>query len=495
MLAAALATLVASASLGTAIITTDNAALRAAPRDGAQQQALLHQGEMVEVRGQRLDYLQVYDHQRERAGYVHASLVQRTALAPAEAPALLTLLRFVRDQPGREALGLGLAAAWLQAAPAAQVQSADGIEALDALGTAADRLARRATSGRYGGPGAFPGKAADTALAAQLDVAGRYGVRFVSYEHDGQMQVCYDGDVFLRLLGMPSSPGQRARAALGLTRPECVDPALQPLARAQLAEWRAELLDRVDTAALPGWFANQVQMRRASVWSELAWHRARQGHDGAAAMQRALDALAAVQPAELRDADRADYNTAAMQTNASRWAAAPAPVAPAAGKRPWLATQPGEPGQTCVLLLDARHDASRPLARRCTYSTVWLASATLNREGNALALAVQPLAGWRELWLFHRSGEGAQAAWALDVLPPAATAPGTCYAEFAGWVPGGRQLLVAREARGEGRYRRSFEVISLDSLATVRRAAEPGALGPFLRWQDPAWKRDTVSLR
>jgi hypothetical protein len=180
-----------------------------------------------------------------------------------------------------------------------------------------------------------------------------------------------------------------------------------------------------------------------------------------------------------------------MRVNASRWAARPASAAAADGNRPWIATEPGQPGETCVLLVDAQHGPAQPLARRCTYALVWAQSVSLNREGNALALAVQPMEAWRELWLFRRQGR----QWAIDVLPPAAFAPRLGYAEFAGWVPGGRQVLVAREARGEGRYRRSYEVVSLESLATQKQSPEAAALGPFQRWQDPAWKRMTVSLR
>ena len=54
---------------------------------------------------------------------------------------------------------------------------------------------------------------------------------------------------------------------------------------------------------------------------------------------------------------------------------------------------------------------------------------------------------------------------------------------------------VAREARAEGHYRRRYEVVSLASLATQQQAYEPTALGVFQRWQDPQWKRLTVSLR
>ena len=81
------------------------------------------------------------------------------------------------------------------------------------------------------------------------------------------------------------------------------------------------------------------------------------------------------------------------------------------------------------------------------------------------------------------------------MLPPATTAPRLGYAEFAGWVPGGQQMLVAREARGEGRYRRSFEIVRLDSLATVSHTTEASSMREFQRWQDASWKSGTVSLR
>ena len=485
MLAATLMTAAAAASLGTAIVATDAAQLRAAPRESAPAQAQLWQGEALEVRGERLGYLQVWDYRRERGGYVRANQVRRWALAPADAPDLLAVVRFLRDAPGAESLGIGLAAAYLQAAPAEALRGPAGADALDALGTFADRLARRASSDLV------TSKTAQAALSAHLEVAARYGVKFDSYEHDGRVRLCYDGDAFRRVLALPAQAEQKARAALALTQPECIDPALQPLARHQRNVWRAEVLGRVDTAALPAHVRNRIALRRASVWSTLAYEQARLGEPAQAAAERAIAELAAVRKGELAEDDQPAWNEAAMRVNASRWAAQPATAPQARPDRPWILTQAGQPGETCVLLLDRQHDAKDPLARRCTYALVWPQSASLNREGNALALAVQPLEAWRELWVFRRQGR----QWGIDVLPPAALQPQVGYAEFAGWVPGGEQLLVAREARAEGRYRRSYEVVSLASLATQRQANEPAGLVPFQRWQDPAWRRMTVSLR
>jgi hypothetical protein len=504
-----------------AIVISDQAALRAAPRDSAQQQAQLWQGEMLEVRGERLDYLQVYDHRRERGGFVRASQLRRTALAPAEAPELLALLRFLQERPGSEALGIGLAAAYLQAAPAQSLSGPDGVAAFDALGTLADRLARRASSG------AALTRPQEAALSAHLDVARYYGVKFASYEREGKMTICYDGEAFRRVLtlsaagpsGVPlrvgtgfrqaggrsqpdeagaaatvdsALPARQARAVLALTRPECVDPNLQPLQRAQVDQWRAEVLERVDVAALPGWLRNRVQMRRAGVYASVAYERVRQGLLAVDVAQRSLAELAGVSKSELTDVDQSAYNDTAMRVNASRWAALPAGAARAGAKDPSIVTLPGQPGETCVLLVDAKHDEKSPLARRCTYSIVWANSASLNREGTALALAVQPLEAWRELWLFRKDSRG---GWNISVLPPATTNPDLGYAEFAGWVPGGKQVLVAREARGEGKYKKMFEMLNLASLTAERQAAEAGLLGAFNRWQDAGWKGGSVSVR
>ncbi len=477
-----------SNGLGNAIVVQDQAVLRAAPRESAQQQSALWQGEVLEVRGERLDYLQVWDHKRERGGFIRTSEVRRVAEGEAEAPALLSVLRFVRDTPGAEALGIGITAAYLQAAPAKALAGEQGAQAFDALGTLADRLARRASA-------ATPGKASGATLSAHLDVANGYGVRFTTYEVEGRMQVCYDGEAFRRVLAMPVADAeQRARAALALTRPECVNPDLPAHERARVQEWQSEVLERVDVAGLPSYVRNRIQMRRASVWSALAFQQARKDAAGsatAAAASRALAEFAGVAKNDLPDEDQPAYNDAAMRVGAVRWALAPASLPAAQGSRPGIVTEAGAPGETCVLLVDAQKGAKAPLLRRCTYGVVWAGSASINREGTAVALAVQPLEGWRELWVMRKTAEG----WLVDVLPPAATSPETGVAEWAGWVPGGQQMLVAREARGQGRYRRSFEIVRLEGLATERVTGDVAALPLFQRWQDPAWKRQTLSLR
>ena len=251
----------------------------------------------------------------------------------------------------------------------------------------------------------------------------------------------------------------------------------------------------MDVVSLPGYLRNRVQMRRASVWGAAAFQQARKNATDpavAVAAARALTELSGVSKAELPDEDQSAYNDAAMRVSAERWALVPAaaPVA-AASTRPMLLTEPGAPGETCVLLVDAQHSAKAPLLRRCTYGVVWAASASTNREGTAVALAVQPLEGWRELWVLRKTEGG----WLADVLPPAAATPETGVAEWAGWVPGGQQMLVAREARGQGRYRKSFEVVRLEGLTTERVTGDVAALPLFQRWQDPAWKRQTLSLR
>lgn len=460
-----------------AIVAQARTPLRAAARESAQQHALLWEGDTLEVRGQRLDFLQVYDHRRERAGFVRAAQVRRLGLTPEVAPDLLAIVRFLRDSPGAEALGIGYAAAYLQAAPAEAI----GAELFDALGTMADRLARRASINRN--------PASAEVLAAHLDVVAHYGVVVRSFEHGGRMQLCYDGEALRRVLALPASAEQMARAALALTRPECVDPALTPRDRSALDDWRAEVLDRVPRLDLPEHLRNRLRMRSAAVWASIAFQRGRRGESAEDAAKRALSELASVNRQELAEEDRSAYSDAAVRVGASRWAAEPT-----SSKSKGLAVTVragAEPGETCVLLIDEQHGPSKPLLQRCTFATVWVNSARANAAGTALALAVQPLDSWRELWVFQRS----EAGWRVDIAPPGGDPAEPGYLEFAGWVPGLPKLLAARESKSEGRFVQSFEVLDLETLAVEKHADNPAYLSVFYRWQDAAWKKQTVSLR
>jgi hypothetical protein len=473
-------TAAAAALAGLAIVAQDQTALRAAPSASAAQQAQLWQGDLLEVRGEKLDHLQVYDHRRERAGYVRASQLRRISFDETQAPQLFSVLRFLRDAPGSEALGIAYVAAYLKAVPA----NAMTAEPFDALGVMVERLARRASS---------RATASSASVAAHVESVASYGVKFTSYEQDGAIQLCYDGDAFKRVLQMASAQAdEKARAVLALTRNDCINPVLRPHELVPLNSARAALLDSLPLAAeLPPLLKNRLQMRRAAVWSTVTFEKARAGQDASAAAQRALNALAAVDKSELADDDAAEYSDAAVRVGASRWAAVPAAAALA---RVHMTVQAGEaPGQTCVLIKDAKRDTA--LATRCTFGVVWTASARLSPDGRSLTLAVQQLPTWTELWVFRAPGKESSAGWDVAVLPPAATEPGLGYLEFAGFVPGTSKMLMAREARVDGRFKRSFEVIDLATLATEKYASTPQLLVLFGKWQDALWKSQTVSLR
>jgi hypothetical protein len=486
-----------------ALVTQDAVSVRSGAKSGGAPLALLTQGELLELRGERLDYLQVYDLSRERGGYVRANAVRVLTLAPEEAPELLALVRFLRDRAGSESLGLGLAAAYLKAAPAGTMAA----EVFDAMGTMAERLAWRANVAAANAAN-VPVRPGEPAVAAQLEVAAGLGVHFASLERDGHVWLCYDGEAFSQVLALQPGPEQAARAALALTRHDCIADMTPPLQRWQVDRARADLLARVPAAGLPPYLRNRVRMRQAGIWAALAFEDSRRlvvesgaapaglpavgANDVLAAGSEALEALAGVDKGELADDDQATYTDAAMRVGASRWAAEPAFAPAATGLH--IATQPGQPGETCVLLLDGKHGADRPLARRCTFGTVWTASARANAGSTALTLAVQPLDTWRELWMFRATAQG----WTLQVLPPSTEAGGVGYVEFAGWVPGTGEVLAAREVRVSAhgnRPARTYELLDGRTLATEKAADAPSSLRAFHRFQDPAWKRMTVSLR
>jgi hypothetical protein len=455
-----------------AIVVQDHAALRTAPRASATELTALWQGDVVELRGERAGYLRVYDYRQERGGYLKSESVRAVGLKEGDASELLAVLRFLRESPGSESLGISYGAAYLKAVSPQALTA----EPFDAIARMAERLADQA-SGR-----------GSRLVAAHLEVVEQFGVHMQSFERNGQVQVCYDGVLFRRVLALPgASPEQRAQAALGLTRPDCIDPTLGPAPRALLDEARRQILEGVGDHGLNAMTRSRLHARRAGVWASLTYQAARRGEAATQAAQRALVELLAVHTEDLGVDRRSEYLDATVRVGAIRWAAAV--TAQARADALLLTAAPGEPGQTCLVLEDERRRGA-PLARRCTYGVAWLASAQSLAQGHALVLAVQPLESWRELWVFHSGTDG----WTVDVLSPAANDPEEGYVEFAGFAPGTRRLLIVREVKDRGRFVRRFEELRLDDLALIRQAGAPEMLADFGRWQDLAWRRDTLAL-
>src|SRR5262249_29660322 len=160
----------------------------------------------------------------------------------------------------------------------------------------------------------------------------------------------YEGEAFRRVLALNATDEQKARAAVALTRPECVDPAMTPVDRANLDTWRADVLDRVPRGNLAEVLRNRLRLRSAGVWSSIAFERTRRGEAASDAANLALQELAGVNKLELADDDWGAYNDAAMRVGASRWAAEPARTAQRTGLD--VVTAPGQPGETCIKLVD-----------------------------------------------------------------------------------------------------------------------------------------------
>src|SRR5580704_3530122 len=339
-----------------AIVVQDHAALRAAPRSNATELTRLWQGDVLEVRGEQAGYLKVYNYRRERGGYLRGDAARPVELSETAAAELLAVLRFLRETPGSEALGISYAAAYLKAAPSRAITA----EPFDAIAQMAGRLADQASGSTD--------HAAD--FAPHLEVVEQFGVRMRSFERNGRMRVCYDGELFHRVLTLPAAqPEERAHAVLGLTRPDCIDPDLGPVPRASVDIERSQLLEQVKDGELNAMTRSRLHARRAGVWASLAYEQDRCREPAGTAAERALAELLAVHPDDLGDDRRLEYVDAVLRVSAIRWAGAspepqPGPLT--------LRAAPGDPGQTCIVLEDAHRQRAVPIARRCTYGMVRL---------------------------------------------------------------------------------------------------------------------------
>ena len=461
-----------------AVVAGDDVSLRAAPERSAAQQATLWRGDWLELRGERKGWLKVYDHRHERPGWISREYVRVIELDAAHTDELRAVVDFLRDQSGTESLGIAYAGLYLRAAPASAIE----LDVLVGLGVMADRLARRGSE-----PGTPRG---ERALAAHVEVAESWGVHFVSVEDGDRTRLCYDGEAFRYALGMGAVGDDRARAALALSDDGCAPPALGLTGRQAVDEARLALVEPIDPTRVAGWLGNRLRIRRAQIGATLAWTRARRG-DAAGAKQIAEAALAAllrVDKAELADEDAASFNAAALLVASSRWAAAPSPGRAGALT---LVSTPGADGEVCPgVAVDGKPPAS--LTRRCTHGQVWESSFRAAPDGASAALAVQPLPGWLELWIFRKDAAG---AWSIDVLPPATEGPDLGYVELAGWSPDGERMVIVREARTAGAIQRSFEIVRVATLAVELEARRWAGLGRARRWVSAAWRDHAIALR
>jgi hypothetical protein len=255
-------------------------------------------------------------------------------------------------------------------------------------------------------------------------------------------------------------------------------------------------LDRaLGSGAVPRLLAYRLHLRAAEALADRAHAEAAQAHPApaASAASDSLRRLALVDRGGLAPEDLPAYEEAALRVAAIRWLAEPPPTR----ARP-LAVEivAARPGETCVRLRPTAAPAgSSPLLERCTYGVVMPASLRFAPSARTMTLAVAPVPGWTELWVFR--SHGATSSWGLDVLAPGAGEPGqdVGYVELAGFSPDGKRLLIARELRAGTRLTRRFEQLAPDSAAVEHWSSIPDRLVAFRRWTSPTWRQSTLALR
>lgn len=459
------------------LVVVDQVALRAAPRDTAPLHLPLWRGEAVQLRGTSGDWVQVWDPQRERGGFVRAAQLMPLRAGPELVPELAAQLRLLRQMPGTEALGIGLAAALIERAPAPWLASPAGAEMLDTLVLLNDRLAQRVQSATA---------AQQSTAAAHAQVAQRYGFALRAVPRaDGGLQPCAALQPAELLRGHPAATAaQQARAALSLTRGECLPADALPSQRRALLEQQAAWLEGLPHTALAPVDRNRLLLRRASVLASLAFVR-RDGSQRATATE-AFAAWSQLIALELTPEDAPAVRDTALRLSPARWLLLPAVDAVQLGRFA-MRLEDGGPGETCLVVNLAAGNGEQ---RRCSHGLIHLASARLAPDGSVVALNVQPLDGWTELWRLDADGH-------LEVLPPSSETPGLGAVEWAGWSASknGAQMLVAREADAGGRTLRRFEVYTSDLMRPTRWAGEPGVLAAFQRSADAGWRSTSTIAR
>ncbi len=480
-------------ALVVAIVVEDSTPLRAAPNDAAPRQAELWRGDWLEVRGETPDFLQVWDHRRERPGYVRPWRVRSYPMSAESAPDLRAIVRFLRDSPNSESLGLGYAGLFVRASGPGDEGAADVYEA---IGVMADRLARRVSAPQQTAPGA--------ALAEHRAVAESYGVRFVTTEREGRIRTAYDGDAYRTVLATSADPAQRARAALALTRDNELAADASPVVVRTWNEWRRDALAQVEPSALPAHLSGALRIRRATVLATLAHAYAAIGDSNKAreAATRAVFEVSQTDRGALAADDVPGLDEAILRVSAVRGAVGLGePVVAPAGGKIAVAIERHDDGQSCVRIRrpgvagsgtdGSNGNTGSTLVERCTYGVLWPQTVRVSARGNAVTVAAQPLPAWSELWVFRERPEG----WAFELVVPATIEPGVGYVEAAGLSADGNKLAVVREVIVDRQRKRSFEVLRGADLTTERRSPSLDRFTSFQKLAAPDWQPTTLALR
>jgi hypothetical protein len=476
-----------------ALVADDGVVLRSAPTDAAPAQATLYRGDWLEVRGEVVGFFRVWDHRRERPGYVRPAQVRIHRAEPAAAPELAAIVRFLRAAEGFESLGVGYAALYLRVASPAARGPGEWGEVLAALGTMADRLGKRSSGARQ------TGNAPAAVLAGQVAVVEAYGVRYRRFERvagngrSGHTVVCYDGEAFAQVVVLAgAAPSERAAAALALTRRGCLDPATSVADRRAWNDARLTVLGEVDPARaefldLPRALAHRLRLRRAEALTERAHTLATGGDGGGAgtAASAAMKLLALVDRGELAAEEVGVYDATALRVGAVRALTLPV-VAP--DKAP-VELVPAKAGASCIRIVRRTGDKTGRF-EHCSFGVFLPASLRVAPRGDLITIAVAPLPAWTELLILRARDDG---GWQVEVIPPVLGQPGEDigYVESAGFSPDGRGVLIAREFELRGRLGRRFEVVGptgvTDSSSRLYRR--------FSQWASPLWRRTTLALR
>ena len=448
------------------------------------------------MRGERLDYLQVWDHRRERGGFVEASQVRRTALG--------------RRRGARAAGGAALRARGA-GRRGARHRRRRGLSAGGAGRDAARRGRRRGVRrARHAWPigwrsassaGAAPGDAGPSRGGARGAPRSRDAATastFASFERDGAMRICYDGEAFRRVLALPAEPQQqRARRArpdaARVHRPGAAgrERAAARRAGAPTCSTASTPAELPATLAQPGRDAPRRRLERARLPARAPRRAAAAAGGGAARAGRAgRRRRAASSPTTTRPATTTPRSASAPRAGRRRRRRRGAGAAQACASSP----SPGEPGETCVLLVDAKRER-----RRAARAALHLrrSSGRGRRRSTAKAMRSRSRCSrWRPGASSGCSAARAarlgdrrccrrrrvRPAWATPSSPAGCRAAGRCWSR-------------ARRAAKAG-PKRSFEVVRpRRRSAPSARPATRRCSAPFQRWQDPAWKRETVSMR